>query len=276
MKLYQYLTFAVAIILVLSSCNEVPMNPENNATNLANSEIDATLKVVGNMRIFFGHQSVGKNILEGISDISAGADHKINIVESREVKAKDEAVFLHASIGKNKDPFSKIADFREIVENGISGKTDVAFFKFCYVDFDQMTDIQSIFQKYQETLQSLKESYPQIIFVHLTVPLVESSLNLKDYIKKIIGKSIPSQEGNITRCKFNTLLREKYEGKEPIFDLAKIESTYPDGKREVFKKSGSTFYALVPAYTYDGGHLNEAGRKLVAAKLLLLLASLNK
>jgi lysophospholipase L1-like esterase len=71
------------------------------------------------------------------------------------------------------------------------------------------------------------------------------------------------------------LLRKNYEGKEPVFDLARIESTRPDGTRETFTQDGKTYYALVPAYTKDGGHLNKLGRKKVAEQLLLLLVSLS-
>lgn len=72
------------------------------------------------------------------------------------------------------------------------------------------------------------------------------------------------------------MLRAEYEDKEPIFDLAAIESMSPGGKREIFEKDGSTFYSLAPAYTDDGGHLNEIGSKIVASELLYFLANLKK
>ena len=148
MKLCRYLTILFfPVMFILSSCNEVPMNSQNNSFKLSEEEINSSIKAVANMRIFFGHQSVGKNILDGINDISEGVNNKINIVESRIADDNSEAAFFHADVGKNKDPFSKIADFRELVENGIGGKVDVAFFKFCYVDFDQTTDIKSTFQQ---------------------------------------------------------------------------------------------------------------------------------
>ena len=252
------------------------MDSQNNSFKLSEEEINSSVKAVANMRIFFGHQSVGKNILDGINDISEGGNNKINIVESRIADDSSESAFLHAGVGKNTDPLSKIVDFREIVKNGIGGKVDVAFFKFCYVDFDQTTDIESTFNKYQETMKALKENYPQITFVHFTFPLVEARLNMKGYVKKIIGRYDTKREGNIKRNQFNTMLRAEYEGKEPIFDLAGIESTYPDGKNETFEKDGKTYYALAPLYTNDGGHLNKTGRKVVAEKLLYFLASLKK
>jgi hypothetical protein len=54
-----------------------------------------------------------------------------------------------------------------------------------------------------------------------------------------------------------------------------VESTYPDGRRETCAHKGKTCYSLVPEYTYDGGHLNETGRKKAAEQLLILLAKLN-
>jgi hypothetical protein len=252
------------------------MNSQNNSFKLSEEEINSSLKAVANMRIFFGHQSVGKNILDGINDISEGVNNKINIVESRVAEDNSGPAFLHAGVGKNTDPLSKIVDFRELVESGIGGKADVAFFKFCYVDFDQTTDIQTTFKKYQETMKFLKENYPQTTFVHFTVPLVEARLGLKGYVKKIIGRYDTKREGNIKRNQFNTMLKAAYEGKEPIFDLAGIESTYPDGKNETFEKDGRKYYALAPLYTNDGGHLNKTGRKVIAGKLLYFLASLKK
>ena len=71
------------------------------------------------------------------------------------------------------------------------------------------------------------------------------------------------------------MLLKKYEGKEPILDIAKIESTFPNGTRCSFTRDGKTYYSMVPEYTYDGGHLNELGRKKVAEQLLILLAQLN-
>jgi hypothetical protein len=59
-----------------------------------------------------------------------------------------------------------------------------------------------------------------------------------------------------------------------IIDIAKIESTYPDGSRCSFTMDGKTYYSMVPEYTSDGGHLNETGRKKVAEQFLILPANL--
>ena len=89
------------------------------------------------------------------------------------------------------------------------------------------------------------------------------------------SKFIWNYEDNIKRNQFNELIKKEYEEKEPFFDLAKIESSYPSGERASFTKDGKVYYSLVPEYTYDSGHLNEKGRKIVAEQLLIILASLS-
>jgi lysophospholipase L1-like esterase len=56
--------------------------------------------------------------------------------------------------------------------------------------------------------------------------------------------------------------------------MAAVESTYPDGRPCTFRVAGRTYESLVPEYTTDGGHLNERGRRAVAAQLLVFLAGL--
>ena len=77
---------------------------------------------------------------------------------------------------------------------------------------------------------------------------------------------------NIKRNQFNDLLIQKYKDKDPIFDLAKSESTYPGGERNHFKNNGKKYYTLINEYTSDGGHLNEIGRYFVARDFLVFLS----
>ena len=87
-------------------------------------------------------------------------------------------------------------------------------------------------------------------------------------------KKIWEYDDNIKRNEYNEMIIKKYEGKEPVFDIAKIQSTFPDGTRCSFSKDGKTYYSMVPEYTNDGGHLNEIGRKKVAEQFLILLTNL--
>ena len=234
-------------------------------------------------KIYFGHQSVGFNIIYGVKDlIKENPQVKLNIVETADQADFNYGLFAHSKVGKNTDPRSKIDAFANILDKGIGKKADIAFFKFCYVDVRTGTEVRNVFNDYKNIISKLMKAYPDTKFVHITVPLTSKPTGLqglvrsaKNAIKKIIGRPVFDYHDNIKRSLFNEMLIQEYDGKAPIFDLAKIESTFPDGTRCSFTKNRKTYYSMVPEYTYDGGHLNETGRKKAAEQLLILLAQLN-
>ena len=232
-------------------------------------------KKLSEKKIIFGHQSVGYNIIDGIRDLMKEHPQiKLNIVETADKSDFKEGLFAHVGVGKNREPESKTHTFARLMEGGIGGKADIAFFKFCYVDANDRTDIQKLFRDYESTLFRLREAYPETIFIHVTMPLTSIQIGPKAWVKKILGRQIRGIDDNIKRNQFNDMLRKEGEGKAPIFDLAKIESTFPDGTRSLLRKNGEVIYSLVPDYTHDGGHLNPFGRKIIAEQLLVFLAQL--
>jgi len=239
---------------------------------------DASWKKLSQKRIYFGHQSVGNNIMAGINDlIKENSNIRLNIVETKSPSEFNSPLFAHSPVGKNVDPRSKIDDFVSLMEKGIAKKADICFFKFCYIDIDDNTDYKKLFDNYEGSMTRLKKDYPKKTFVHVTIPLmIKTKTSLLGLIKKLLWKKkgFFDNDHNVARNEFNDLLRKEYEGKEPIFDLAKVESTHPDGKRETFTKRNKTYPSLVPEYASDGRHLNETGRKRVAEQLLILLAGL--
>jgi len=267
----------LAALLVLMTINI----SEGGAMRKANDEaenteaaaaLDSSLRNVADKRIYFGHQSIGFNILDGIGDIAK--DHPgsgLNLVKTNDPLAFKVPVFAHFTVGENEDPSSKIDDFARSLDKGIGGNAEIAFFKFCYVDINRTTNIDKIFAAYKSTMERLKSQYPNTRFVHVTAPLTLSNFSVSSLIKKVLG----SEDNNIRKNTFNEMLVREYKGKDPIFDLAAIESTYPDGSRSVFKEGGKPYYSLAPEYTEDGGHLNEKGRRIMAAELLKLLSQID-
>jgi hypothetical protein len=226
-------------------------------------------------KIYFGHQSVGFNIVDGINDIMAvHANIQLNIIETSDHNNFKTGVFAHSRVGQNVNAASKIEAFKSIMHNGIGNKADIAFFKFCYVDITGKSDVEKLFQEYKTALSELTSQYEDTLFIHCTVPLKTTHTTWKTWLKKILGKHIWEYEDNIKRNDFNSLLMSTYSGKEPIVDIARAESTYSDGKRQMFKKGSNIYYALIPAYTDDGGHLNKTGRKKVAVAMLSTLVEL--
>ena len=237
---------------------------------------ESAWKKLSEKRIFFGHQSVGFNIINGIKEIiKENPMIKLNLVKTGDFKDFSTPLFAHDMVGKNTDPKSKIDAFARFMEKGIGNKADMAFFKFCYVDANAGTDVKKIFKEYKNRLFRLKKNYPETKFIHVTMPLISVQTGPRAWIKKLIGKPIRGIEDNIKRNHFNSFLKNEYLDKDPLFDLAKIESTFPDGIRSFFTRDGVTYYTLVQDYTHDGGHLNEKGRKTVAEQLLIFLAKVD-
>lgn len=278
----------IIITIILSSliivCNGGAMEEKTTNFPILKDVPASKWEELSQKKIYFGHQSVGYNIITGINKIMAeNPQIKLNIVKTTDIKDFNGAVFAHDWIGENMNPQSKIEDFENILRNGIGEKTDIAFMKFCYVDVTSRTDIEKVFEGYKITLSKLTKKYPETTFVHVTVPLTSKSTGLqalyrkaKNIIKKIIGKPVFDYRDNINRSRLNEMLRAEYDGQCPIFDLAKLEAGSIDGNISVFYKDGKKYITLTNEYTYDGGHLNEKGSRKVAEQLLVFLANLPK
>lgn len=215
------------------------------------------LEALRERRVYFGHQSVGRNILDGLAAMAPQADL---------------AFLTESEIGENGNPQSKCDDFARHVE-GLDGHIDIALMKFCYIDFDQNSDVEQIFGHYSQTIDRLQQRYPQIRFVHVTAPLKTSPSGLKTLVKKLLGRTnTAALQANLKRCQFNNLLRKKYQG-QPIFDLAALQSTDRHGRQHAFTLGSQTGFSMVHDYTSDGGHLNQAGSQMAARALVRTLAA---
>jgi len=233
------------------------------------------IKVVKDSRIFFAHKSVGDNILSGLKTLADEAGVKLIIRDVNTETVADDNVFAHSRNGENGDPVSKIDAFYSTIKGFKTFTPQIAFMKFCYVDFGPNTDVNRLLSHYKNTMETLKKERPDILFVHVTAPLTAKLTDWKSRIKRLIDIQKRDDASNIKRNKFNQLLRKTFP-QDPIFDIARIESTYPDGRRESFTVDGETYYRMAPDYTTDGGHLNPLGQRRVAAAMVELLAGLLK
>lgn len=225
-------------------------------------------------KIYFGHQSVGNNILAGIADIAReNKNIKLRIVKLKNETELSSAFLAHSSIGKNEYPETKDQAFYETISERLSGNVDAALYKYCYVDFQNKkdTNVDMIFNKYKNNMETLKRKYPDITYMHMTTPVTVLQTGPKAWIKKIIGRPVGGKLDNKKRFEFRERLIAEYSDKDPIFDLYKYESTRPDGSRVSYELNDKTYYALAPGYTDDGAHLNSIGRKYIAQKFLMFL-----
>lgn len=243
---------------------------------LANGSIDPMLSDdlhhVARLRIFFGHQSVGANLLDGVAQLATKAGVPLKIQESNTAKGVGLGVMGHVRIGKNGNPTGKLDEFNKALGQGPTG-LNIAVLKFCYVDFTPTTDVKSLFASYRSTVESIKARNPGLTIVHVTTPLTTVQSGPKALIKTFFGKAPYGVLENLRRDEYNSFIRETYQGREPIFDLAKIESTAPDGASINVAWKGLSIPALSPAYTDDGSHLNTNGQLVAARNFLSILAS---
>lgn len=260
------------LLAVLSACGRrtLETTAPPNSTLLTDQQIASLMA----QKIFFGHQSVGNNVIQGIRDLASTDPRlKLNIVKSSDPQSLSSPAFVEFEIGENGDPQSKSEAFAAILDKGMGAQGGIAMYKYCYVDIDSSTDIQRMFENYRKGISILKGRYPSLKIVHITVPLTTVEPTAKAWVKSILGKTT-AQDINVKRNEFNKLLRQTYAGTDPIFDLAEVESTHSDGSRSYFTRGAEKIYTLAPEFTTDGGHLNEAGRRAAAGILLQVLAKL--
>jgi len=226
-------------------------------SSLASADsLRSDLESIVHKRIFFAHQSVGANILQGVRELGAEAGVPVRIDDTY--------------VERNGEPLKKLANFDAAL--GAGSRYDIAAVKFCYVDVNGATDAQALFARYRETVQALRKRNPRTTFVHVTLPLTTVQTGFKALAKLAFGREPSGTVENVRREQYNALLRKAYAGREPIFDLARLESTAADGSKVTIAWNGASAPALSPAWTDDGGHLNEAGRRRAAREFIHVLA----
>lgn len=233
------------------------------------------LEVLSKKTLFFGHQSVGYNIIEGVEEVLR--DHKEapwQVAEAAGVADVRRPALVHSAVGKNGEPESKIRDFAARFSSGASSGADIAMFKFCYVDVNRGTDAQRLFALYKSSMDELAKAHPQTRFIHVTVPLKATIKGWKAQVKNLIGRPDGFIPDNVRREEFNQLMRAEYGPRNTLFDLAMIEATRPDGAPVYDTVDGRAIPSMAREYTYDSGHLNEQGRRRVAERFLSFLAAL--
>jgi len=262
------IVLGLLIFASLCSCKKDENKQSMSIETYINSRFTKIPKVALNeltrKRIYFGHQSVGFNIIKGIELLQQQyAFDKFTLIESKDASAfNGNCFFGHNRIGKNGNPKEKIDAFVAFIDTSLKGNVDIAFLKFCYSDIFRETDIEEVFNYYVSSISTLQQKYPNIKFLHVTVPLRKNKSGLRSILSGLIGRN-----HNIKREQYNDLIRKHYD-KNLIFDLAACEYKYPDGHIE---ENLAGVKSVIPEYTYDGGHLTDAGARVVATELLQIM-----
>ena len=232
-------------------------------------------------RLFFAHHSVGRHLLSGVQRLAAEAGAGPKVVDLGDAAAASGPVWLHGSGGSNGDPRSKIDYFLTTLQAKATAgdhpvhlpvvKADLAFMKFCYVDFNPRTDVDGLLAYYKDAIARLKKDRPDLKLAHVTVPLTVRPRELKWRVFRLLGREVWEDAANVKRQEFNEKLVQLFPS-DPIFDLARVESTRPDGSRTAFEERGRTYHSLEPAYAADNGHLNALGERVAGAEMIRFVA----
>jgi hypothetical protein len=245
-----------------------------NVSNQA-SNVNAAIAALARQRIYFGHQSVGYDILAGIAEaIDSVPGTTLRIVDSADPRELETPGLVHSKVGTNADPISKLQAFANAMDAGVGQRADVALMKFCYVDIESHTDVAALFARYEECFASIGARFPRVRFAHVTAPLTARPGGFKSFIKLKCGKPLWGDEQNRRRHAFNQLLRARYG--PIVFDLAKFESTDTNGQPFTHFYAGASQPCMHPSMTHDGGHLSQHGKAVLAREFLLFLAGVGR
>lgn len=232
-------------------------------------------------KIFFAHREFGDEIIDGMEAVIA--EHPqvhLDIKTTANPADFDEPVFAHARIGTCMQPKTKTEGFLNALQSGTGTRADIVMLKFCFMDLIWQADAEYVFGEYQKMTAEVKDRYPDLQLVHITVPLTAKPAGnhaiIRESAKLLLGR--PSAlDDNLRRKQYNDRLRQIYGNSGCLFDLALIESINPDGLKYT-TEIRQTSSVLVKAAEYSpqggGAHLNTTGRKVVAEQFLITLAGL--
>lgn len=272
------LLLATALSPVLAACNA--RSKEAPLVAMDMTVVKADLLSLSQARILFAHQSVGRNILDGVRDLARDSGVTLRIERLEEgAAAPAGAGLFDVQLGSNGDPDTKIAAFARLLggaPQAAQGGFDVAMLKLCYEDVGRRAKGQrGLPDRYAAMVSRLGAVQPATRVIPVTAPLRAEPASWKTPLKRLLGRETEEDADNALRNAYNQqLLARLAQGGHGtlVFDLARAESTRPDGSRSSFTYNGSPVHTLAAAYTDDGGHLNPAGRRQVAAEFVHVLA----
>ena len=215
-----------------------------------------TMDAIGQQKWFFSHASVGGNMISGLSDLHAtsptryqlavaSVGYNSSLQRANNPPTPTAAGTVYECNRGNPGWQSKINIFDSSVRLGGWHETAVnaAMDKFCYID--QTASATA----YLNAMTALETAYPSTVFVYTTMPLMTST-----------------DSDNVLRNQYNAAVRSFCVANDKLlFDIADMEAYDPSGTASTFTSGGVTYQRLYSGYSSDGGHLNTAGCRRIAA-----------
>jgi hypothetical protein len=271
---FRLAAFAATAVLLLSGCQSetFEMDQYHKMYGSASDDVGALIEQVADQNVYFGHQSVGYNIMDGVQQWELESGINLSMESSRDFASLPENSFVHFKVGANREPRGKIDDFVNLVDQIPAEENAIAFFKFCYADFHESTEVNDLFSYYSEKMLYLKDKHPNITFLASTVPAMAVQKGWRAAAKKVLGRAPYGYLQNIKLFEFNQRLLTEFDGILPVFDLGLVEVTRPDGTIETYRHKGNDYPCMPDYYASDYGHLNDFGARTVSYNMLAFLA----
>jgi hypothetical protein len=148
----------------------------------------------------------------------------------------------------------------------------IVLLKYCYVDIVRPADSDMLFAAYSEMVETISFEHPDVTLVHATIPLTTVEGLLLAGARRFLGRPT-LRAAAAARHRYNELMRAEFSVDQPFFDLARIESTTPNGGVATFRVSETSVETLAPPNTTDGGHLTPQCQEAAAWALLDVLGA---
>lgn len=268
MKLFPR-SWTLALLVVLS-CSPVDSRPEGDGRIIGadgaqryESLTDEEKSGAAALKVWFEHASVGGNILDGVDALidqglvldrtGMSTDAPLTSEQAQEIAVwYSSHTGVYDNMQGNPGLSEKIRYFREDLLL-LADHLDVAFMKFCYIDDESDAGTAGV-ENYIQAMETLQETYPQVVFVYVTMPVKTS--------------------GSHQATLFNQVLRDHCRQQNLwLYDLADVESRLEDGTTRII--NGEEALRTDLAVNTDGDdHLNRAGQVRGAKALITLLADL--
>ncbi|MBI2892535.1 MAG: hypothetical protein HYY06_03220, partial [Deltaproteobacteria bacterium] len=194
-------------------------------------------------RLFWGHQSVGENLIQGSSALGYSWGEA-----SRASDYDEGTTWGHGSIGENGDPEGKIRAFVSLMDDaGLADAVDAASFKFCWIDFEQGTNVAALLDDALAAVAGVEARHPDLRILLVTPPLTTDEPAL-----------------NAMRWDYGRRMLDRASDDHVVFDLAAVIST--DSRGQACTSGGAR--RLCDEWASDNGHLTEAGSERAAKAFL--------
>jgi lysophospholipase L1-like esterase len=239
--------------------------------NGAGSPISSRWSAIAGRTVYFGHQSVGSGVVAGVEGLIQEHALPLRVVQTRDPATVKGPAFVHFLAGQNRDYASKNAALLRLLESRMRAERPVVLLKYCHIDIAPPADPDTMFEAYRDTVDTIQFEHPDVTVVHATIPLTTVEGAFKSGAMQFFGRPT-RRKAAVARQRYNELVRAEFTGTEPIFDLAKVESTQADGVVAAFTAGGGMIETLAPENTGDGCHLNTRAQRTAARAFLDILA----